>query len=261
MKIGTYIIDGDEYDWYCEDGSYYEVNINTFDKKPLTKAFIAQTVGNPWDESCIKNTKIIKDDKVEIVKFIPIYDWIFVQLYGEGKTEEEALKNVNSLYEEMVSYNDKIEDNIDRNLRNQMKRVHRFGIFPKDRLISTIDKDNDYYEDMEIIYFEDGEKDFRELAVDEGVPDDGRADEPVTGYIDGEKIVFTRNGFIQGEREKYISTINKYEEQIKNHYNLDKYDLYYSTKCYYDYLRDEFGNYKEEIVDSDFDYYIPISKR
>ncbi len=263
MKIGTIFLDGDEFDWYFDNGRYYQIEQSTLKETPLTKAYIAQTVGNMWDENCNKDNTLENKDNFETVRFIPIYDGIFVQLYGYGSTKEESIEKVKALYDELLEYNDKIEENIQRNLENQMLRVHRFAILPEDRIISTIDKDEDYYENMEIIFFEDGKEDFRELVINEGIPDDARADEPITGYVEENKIVFTRWGFIKGEFERYLSAINKYEDKIVSHYNLkEEYEVYLGASRYYDILNyDENGNQPEDIIDSDFDYYYPKNKR
>ncbi len=258
MRFGTLFLEDEELDYYEEDGTYYALNKDTLEKIPLTQVQVAQTVANAWSDDCIKDSFEEIKDGFEAIKFIPIYDWIFFQLYGQGKTKEEALQNVNRIYEAFCSLNDLIEENIERNRVRQALNTERFAILPIDRKTSTLD--GDYYDDMELVFFDKSKDDFRTLCIREGIPSDARADEPLTGYVEDNKIIFTREMFISGEFEKYKNTIDKFEQEIVNHYNLKDYELYYSAKIYTNTQIDENGNLNDSVLNKDFDYYTPRLK-
>lgn len=258
QKIGIYTIDSEEFIWGKERGKFYEVHPDGT-KVELTKEHMAQVVGSRWDT--IRGCDIVEDDdmfKVEL--FIPIYDWIDLTLFGYGNTKEEAESNARKFYEELDEYNELIEKNIQRNLERQMENVHKFVIIPKDRSISSFRNLDEYYSDMEVVYFEGNNKELRDLVIELGIPSDGRADEPLTGYVDVDKIVFTRMGFIKGELEYYKNTIEKFLPEIATHYKLEKYTLYYGAKRYYEILKDGNGITKPEIANGDFDYFHPVNK-
>ena len=256
MIIGEYIYDKTTFEIHKEDDKYFFKDIETNKIKPTNFPSLANIVGSYWNFDCISTEVENKDNNFIAKKFIPIYDWIFCQLFGYGNTKEEALKNVENLFETFLKLNEKIEENIKRNYKNQMKKSHRFGLLPKNRTISTLD--NDYYNDLELIFFDDGDEELRNLAIKAGIPEDGRSSEICMGYTYDNNIVFTKHWFIQGEFDKYKNAIDKVIPDIIKYYNLENYKIYYCAKTYLDTMIDENGNYINENIDSaDFDYFVP----
>ena len=256
MKIATLSVDTNTYDIFLKDGNYVSVNCLNNEENNITKATIAHFyVGNAWDEDSIIDTIEEENGEYIATKFIPIYDFIDISLYGYGKTQSEAKDDLTDRYKDFILYDENINFNIERNRQNHMKKVHRFAIIPVDRQKSIFDKN--YYENMELIFFKDSLSETRQLLIDSGIPDDGRADDGITGYVENNKIVFTRNGFIKDEYSKYIEAIKEYLDKIKKHYNLKKPELYFRARDYMDIFYKN-GFLDESIVDSDFDYYYPI---
>lgn len=253
-EIGVYFDGYENHVFFENDDKYYQVNEDGT-KDDITKEFIAVLAGQIWDKYTIGETSVINGGyKTEL--FAPIYDWIDLTLYGYGKSMEESKENAIKLFDEFYAYNEKIEANIQRNLESQMQRVHKFAILPKDRKLSSLEDLTTYYSDMELIFFEDGKEDLRELVVKEGIPDDAHADDVPAGYVDGKDIVFTRWGFIKDEKELYKKAIDKFIPEILKHYNITDYNIYYSCDRYTKEMYTDVS-VKKEIVDGDFDYYIP----
>lgn len=254
--IADYIIDDSTYKWVEDKGKFYQIDEDN-KKVLLTKVHMAQVLGTKWDTfydvpECEK-----EGDTFKVIRSVPIYDWISLDLYGYGDTESMAWEDVKTLYEELDALNIRIEENIKLNKEKQMQRIHRFALLPKNRTLSDFRNIEEYYTDMDLVFFKDGTEDFRNLLVAEGIPNDGRASDCVTGYIDDKNVVFMKDGFVKGESEFYLKAINEKREEIVKHYNLNDPVIYMGVKRYYETLLDENNITKDIILSGSFDYYYP----
>ncbi len=256
MYIGDYIVDKEIYRIEKIKNIFYQIDSDGKRTK-LTKTHIAQIVGNRWDDFYDFPKCEIDNGIFRATRSVPIYDTICLDLYGYGKTEEEARRKVQKLYNEFDNLSEKIENNIKKNKENQMMRIHKFAIIPKNKTLTAYNNIEEYYTNMELVFFKDGKDDFRRLLIDIGIPNDGRADECITGYVEGNNIVFTKMGFTKGEKSYYIDVINTYKKEIAKHYNIENYVLYYESDRYYDILQNSEGIYPEDMDTLKFDYYYP----
>jgi hypothetical protein len=253
MLIGTYFIEDEKYDIICENNKYYSINTNLSFKKEMSKLDVAQIVSSYWSFDLINNYVDEKnqDKNFKVIKDIPIYDWISLELYGYGKNKEEATKEVETLFDDFIHYYKKFEINKIRNLENFMKKVTKFAYFPKDRK-SSFD-----FNDLELII--DSKKtltSFRDFAINNGIPNDARADEPIFGYVDGNNIVFSKFFFLKGQKEKYIDFIKHHYEDIAKSFHLKDYNVFLNVKC----VCSETNGLDDSYIYKDFDYYRPINQ-
>lgn len=257
MKIGTYIVDNEEMDYFEENGSYYYINKNN-EKIPQTKLNIAYIITSEWSLNSIHNSSHEVNDKWVSEKNIIIYDWIEFILYGYGDTKQDSIKDLEDRYHDFIEYNHKYRLNVKRNKEKFMSSIHKFAYIPKDRNISELDTKGEIPEG-EFIFFEDSEKDFRELIVEQGVPEDARADEPILGYVSKNELVFFKPYFLEGAREKFDKFVEENHAIVAHHYNLAIYKLYKGIKKYSDIYVDEHNNIREELLNTDFMYCTPLN--
>lgn len=239
VKIAELEVDREVIEYYFDGKNYFQKSDDKF--IPATKLYLATRIGCEWDKEC--NDIIIekKDDVYEAIYIIPIYDWITFFLFANGDTEESAKENVEKIYNDLEKLNTCYEENEERNKKRFMSKIHKFAFFNET-----------------IHYFEDSEKDFRELVVECGIPNDARADEPIFGYIDGSKLVFFKHFFKKGEKEIFENFIDCYREKILKHYNIEYADIYIGVYNHEDIYKDEHEYLLEELVSTDFEYYTPI---
>ena len=257
MLIGKHIIDGIELLWYEKDDKYHQLEDNK--KIELSKVYLSEQIANYWSFDSIHNTTKKQEDNTYLTtKFIPIYDWIFIELYGYGKTKEESIFDVENRFKIFIDYNEKLEENINRNKRIFMGKIKKFGYLPKKR--DEFDIHCETFLDSEIIYFDDCELDFRELAIKNGVPSDARADGPIFGYVNENNLVFFKFGFINKQKEFFLKFIEENHKNIAKHYGLTKYTLYKQVIPYYNREVDNNDVLLENMIDKDFDYYVPALK-
>lgn len=239
IKIAELEYDGEIIEYFLDNGKYFEKNKDEY--IPATKLYLATRVGCEWDKECNEIVTEEQESGFKATYFIPIYDWIIFYLYATGNTKEEAVENVKKLYNDLEEYNKKYEENEERNKKRFMSKIHKFAFF-----------------DNTIHYFEDSEKDFRELVVECGIPNDARADEPIFGYIDGGKLVFFKHFFKKGEQKVFENFIECYKEKIIKHYGLKHCDIYIGVRWHLDQYKDTNGYPIDELVSMDFEYYTPI---
>lgn len=253
MKTGSVCDEENDSFFYEENGKYYE---DEKGMKEISKLQLAIYVSLYWSKSSISFETELKNEAFYATMFIPIYEDVYVELYEEGDTEEKAIENVNSRFDDFVKYSEKYEENIRRNEIKQLQNMHRFIFLPKDRKAICFD-----FSDLDFFYVEDNNLSFRDLAVSFGVPNDARADVPIFGYVEGNKLVFFKELFLKGQFEQYKEIINKYQREIAKYYGLDEYELYIGMQTHEEYLRKNNIPILDEYVFSDFIAYYPIYKQ
>lgn len=248
-------------DTEANDRFFYEENSKYFEDKDgemkeISKLQLALYISLYWSDTSIQVDAEEKDGKYLATMFIPIYDEIFMELYEEGNSKNEAKKNVRKLFDEFLDYYEKYEENIRKNEVRQLQNMKCFLFLPKDRT----DFDGSLL-DSELIYADDNTLDFRDLAISLGVPKDARADQPVFGYVENNKLVFFKTFFMQGQKDEFKQLIDSYEKEIANHYNLTDYEVYTGMVTHEEYM----NLYDEQLSDSfltdDFPAYYAVSKR
>lgn len=239
IKIAELDYDGEIIEYFLDKNKYFQKKDDEY--IPATKLYLASRIGCEWDKECNEIIVEQKDNLYEAVYIIPIYDWITFYLFANGITKEEAKLNVEKIYNDLEEYNNLYEKNEERNEKRFMSKIHKFAFF-----------------NQTIHYFEDSEKDFRKLVVECGIPDDARADEPIFGYVDGEKLVFFKHFFAKGEKEIFENFIDCYKEKIIKHYGLKHCDIYIGVKWHLDRYKDENEYPIDDLVFMDFEYYTPI---
>lgn len=252
--IGT--LDSEEYDRfiYEENEKYFEDKDGI--KKEISKLQLALYFSLYWSDTSIQIESEEKENKFLATMFIPIYDEIFMELYEEGNSKEEAENKVKQLFDNFLNYYEKYEENVRRNEIRQLQNMNCFIFLPKDR--TNLDVSLLEYE---LIYAENNILDFRDLAISLGVPKDARADQPVFGYVEENKLVFFKEYYMNGEKEEFQQLVKKYEKEVAEHFGLKKYDLYLGKLTH-----EEFLDIKEEpLLDSfltdDFPAYYAIRKQ
>lgn len=226
--------------YYFDGHSYFVEKENSFIK--ISKLHLAIQIGAAWNEK--DNTIVTEqiDNKYKSTYNIPIYDWVDFQLFAYGITENEAEYNLLTLYNDLKEYYNKYSKNKEYNKRQFMKSVHKFAFF-----------------EHQIHYFPDSEKDFRELVVEIGVPNDARADMPIFGYIQGNNLVFFKLFFLGFEKIIFLDFINRNKKHIMNHYGLNQCNIYTNIKkCEQQYI-DENKYVLDSLVDNQFDYLTPTN--
>lgn len=73
-------------------------------------------------------------------------------------------------------------------------------------------------------------------------------------------MVFFKFGFINKQKEFFLKFIEENHQNIAKHYGLTKYTLYRQVIPYYDREVDKNDVLLEDMIDKDFDYYIPAFK-
>lgn len=241
-----------------EVARYYEHNGEYFVEmerkiEPITKLEIANEVGMYWDKDCIYTETNQTQNGYCALMNIPIYEDIYICLYNCDETEELAEKGVKEMFDDFIALNEKFEENIERNRVNQQKNMKCFAFIP-----DNDDCKNPVYENWKLVYFEDGETaDFRELAVREGVPNDARADRPIFGYVEGDKLVFFKKVFFQGEFDNYIPFIKSIYKDIAEHYGLENYHVFHSMSMVEELCWSRKIDLEEDFITRDLAYYRP----
>lgn len=208
-------------DYYCENDKYFFIDRETKEKTEISEIDIAKMVANAWDTNfnsfeCEKQ----EDCTYTVTMYINLYDGIAYLLYGYGNEEKNALEDVKNSYNKYIKiYQDYVEEKKKEN-ETLMLSVHRFAILPKNRKVSTLDGLDEYYGDVEIIYFDDGSESLKDLIIAEGIPSDARSDEAITGYVKDNEIIFTRSFFIRDEFRVYKETINRFLPELREKYKI-----------------------------------------
>ena len=238
-KIMELIVDDEVFEYFNEDDKYFEKKDDKY--IPISKLHLAFNLGTMWNEDC-NHIEVNEENGIfEASYIVPIYDWIVLILKAFNEDENLAINEVKELYNDLYKYNEIYEKNVERNKRNFMARINKFAYF------------ND-----EIHYFEDSAKDFREIVVECGIPNDARADEPIFGYVDENKIVIYKEFFMKGEKDIFFNFVEENSKEIAKHFNLKEYELYLGKRRHEEIFIDENGNLIEDLLTMDFDYYTPI---
>ena len=175
MQIGIYIVENEEYPIYLENGVY---SIDLGDKvEVFTKLYIAQIIANYWSDDSNTFTTEKDGDLYKAEIFIPIYDWIFVTLFYFDKDEQIAQKKVKEMFDDFCDYNKKYEENLERNRKAFMNKVHRFGFINID---DHEIKPN--YSKLNFVQFPDGDDEFYILAINAGMKNKSFARGQIFGY-------------------------------------------------------------------------------
>lgn len=259
LKIGSIFIDDDEIEILQDVDNYYTHNIKETENILTTKLSIAIYISNYWSKDS-NSIEVKKDGNIfKATMYIPIYDFIFVELYGSGETKNIAKNQVNLIFNDLISYNNKYKENAKRNYHNFMLNVSKFGIFYKDRKTSNLDDRT--FDNMEIIYDKPFTKTtYEEFIVANGVPKDGRISETIRGYVKNNTIVFDKFGFLQGQKELYLKYIKEHYKEIAEHYNLDEnYEVYAFMIKYEDYISKN-NNIPNNLIYKDYEFFIPCNK-
>lgn len=238
-KIAELIDDTEIIEYFSDSKDYFQEYNNKRIK--INKLYLASILGTMWNEE----SNYIETEEINnmfVAKYIiPIYDWITLILLSNEDTKERAENEVKKLYTDLYEYNKIYEENVNRNKDIFMSKIHKFAYF-----------------NNEIHYFEDSNKSFRELVIEAGVPSDARADEPIFGYVDENNLIIYKEFFLKGEREKFKDFVEKYKEEIAEHYQLETCNLYIGKKRHEDIYVDENDILLEELISMDFKYYTPI---
>lgn len=238
-KIIELIVDDEVFEYFNDNNKYFEKKENEY--IPISKLHLAFNLGTMWSESTNHIEVEEENGLFEASYIVPIYDWIVLILKAFNTNKDLAIKEVKELYNDLYNYNEIYEKNVERNKRNFMSRIKKFAYF------------ND-----EIHYFEDSSKDFRELVVECGIPNDARADEPIFGYLDGNNLVIYKEFFMKGEKEFFFNFVNEKNKEIAKYFGLKEYNLYLGKRRHEEIFVDENDNLLEELLTMDFDYYTPI---
>ncbi len=254
MMTGTLDTEENDCFFYEKDGKYFEDKEG--EMKETSKLQLALYVSLYWSDTSIQTEVKEENNHFYATMFIPIYEEIFMELYEDGDSEEEAKTKVRSLFDDFLNYYEQYEKNIRRNEIRQLKNMKRFIFLPKKR-----DDFQDNILERELIYVEDSDLDFRDMAISLGVPKDARADEPVFGYIEDNKLVFFKAFFSKGEKEKFKELVSKYEEEIAEHYHLENYDLYLGMLTHEEYMNATDKPLLDSFLTEDFTAYYAIKKQ
>lgn len=254
MMTGT--LDSEENDsfFYEENGKYFEDKDGK--KKEISKLQLSIYVSLYWSDTSIQIDVEEKENHFYATMFIPIYDEIFMELYADGDSKEKAKKNVKNIFDDFLNYHKKYESNIRRNEIRQLKNMKRFIFLPRET--------KELYDNIlerEVIYVEDNDLDFRDMAISLGVPNDARADEPVFGYVEENKLVFFKPFFFKGEKELFSQLVDKYKKEIAEHYQLKDYDLYLGMLTHEEYMEAIKSPLIDDYVTNDFQAYYAIKKQ
>lgn len=238
---------------YEDNEKYFELNRTK--EIEITKLQVTEKITNYWSLDSVKNlkSKKLKDGTFKTIKVIPIYDWISVELFGYGKTEKESINDVDNKFKYFCDYHDKYEQNMNRNKKNFMQKIKKFGFLPKQR--DFMDVHIKTFEHLELVYFKDNDLDFRENAILNGVPSDARADDPIFGYVYENKLIFFKSYFIKGQKENFEIFIKEHYKEIANHYNLKNYTLYEGVISPYYYFVDKNNCLLDSLTTDDYEYY------
>ena len=259
LKIGKIYIDTEEIEILKEFENYYTHEINSNEIKETTKLSIAIYIANYWSDDCNNIDINYINNIYKATMYIPIYDWITVELYSEGTTKDIAENKVKEMFNDFIEYNNKYEENNERNLRKFMSQVAKFGVFYKNR--KTSDLENRVFNDVEIVYDNPfTNTSFREFIVENGVPDDARVDSMIYGYVKDNIIVFNKCGFLKGQKDAYYNYIENHHNEIAKHYNLpNNYEVFAFITEYEDTITKD-NNYPDSLIYQNYEYYIPTKK-
>lgn len=241
--------------YYEHNGEYFiDIDDQVF---PTTKLDIAETVSLYWNLDCNNfDTEKIKNGYRASI-FIPIYDDIYITLYGFDKTEEIARKNVQNMFDDFIALYKQYEQNSKRNQISQYKNMKRFAYIPKNR---EADFSDSIIGNGEWVFFNDNTKSFRELAINTGIPNDARADLPIFGYVENNMLVFFKEHFIKDEKEKYLSFIKDNYVNIAKHYGLEEYEVYTNMVTLEELYRRTEKDLSDSLVTGDYLFFFPENK-
>lgn len=259
MLFAKFYEDDKTIDIHLENESFFTIN-ESGKKLPTTRIDVCSYIADSWTGRHEEIYVEKENDTFVATCPIIVYDWISIDLYGYGTSKEEAIKNVEDTYDRCVKYYEAFEENIEKNKKAFFSKVHKFGFLPIDR--NHFDVNDKHLPESELVFFEDNDLDFRENAFLNGIPSDARADSPIFGYVDGKKIVFSKDYFIKNsfQREDFLKTIRDYHKIIATHYNLDDYEVYEGCIDIYRYGTDENGHLRDSLINETFEYLTPIKK-
>ncbi len=207
MKIANIIVADNVYIVYEKEGIYYMKDTSNENKEiKTTKLHIASLIGTALRSSKIFVEK--RGKKYIAKKYIIVYDSIEIELFYYSDEKNKVIRKLEELYNMLIDLNDKYEANQERNMRKFMGKIHKFAYF-----------------DAQVHYFEDNTKDFRELVVEAGIPNDARADFPIFGYANGNQLVIFKNMFFKGDKQEFLEFIDKNKMNIAKHYGLKSFKL------------------------------------
>lgn len=249
-----YVID-QEYNVLEENGKYFEENVITKERTERTFLDLAMTVSMYWSE---RDVIVEANGNTYTASMcLPLYDGVEFILYGYGDTEEIAKQNVKQKFDELMSHYDVYIVNCERNEENFMMKVKKFAYFYKNREESSVKKVG--FDDMELVCEDVSTKTpFREFAIENGVPSDARADNPIFGYVDGNTIVFYKPFYIKGQREVYLDFVKEHYNEIAKHYNIENPVVYMNALETADEMYNKEQKYTSDMLTSDYPYYTPI---
>jgi hypothetical protein len=237
--------------------SYIEEGI----KAIIPKLQMSEIVADSWDVVDLSNPFIekLEDGTFKASLEIVIYDWISTILYGYGETKEASHKDLM----ERFNYFNKIHmaymENLERNKREFYKKTKRFAFVPIDKLEYMNNIIN--FNNLEFKPLEDNEKSLRDFVVEDGCPDDARADNVVMGYIKDNQIVFFIEfcDFVQKEEALEDFAIEHYKE-VLSYYGIKEASLWSGIQYAFEYMSNQDKNSQylsDDLIDKDYDYCIP----
>lgn len=258
ILIGRQFIEEDTINYYKRENKFYEVIDG--EETEISELHFSSIVANYWDIDLVENktSEKLSDGSYKTTKIIPIYDGIEFELYGYGSTGEESLMDVDIQFINYCELYERYLSNLSRNENEFMKSIHKFAFLPKERKHTEIH--NKEFHDLEFVAFEDNYLNFRKNAIENGIPKDARADEPIFGYIKDNQLVFFKFFFIKGQFENYIKYIKDNYKKVQDYYKLEKCEVYVSILDYTNPKRDilKDGRYMpEELINKEFEWFIP----